>query len=320
MATVTDPLIPPSLADRLGHILKATGPNQIGINPRARYPAPDPGPALPVAILIRAANWLADQWQGPAQSYDRSRFYAQRLDELRAGQFPAAYWQAATPILDRTNKSTPISSEPWNGPINPAYTDPNRLPTDCRYRHTGDAYLTPAGDGTETFPAPGWRGEVNAGYFRDIWHAQQTFAFTLPTPLDQESRRPILVHTTTAIEATATTRGNWTWFTVEIAGRWLQVGELPAIWGDRTLAYWTSALQSPIALPDANPNGWSYATTLQRIQDAWRDNAAKSYLAYSGLQLNLATPPSKGRYYARNDAVRVTHHSTCAVYQAKDPP
>lgn len=319
MALVEGQIIPPSLANAFGVLIGNTGGNAVGLLPSATTPYPDTPRRILALDATAAANWLADAWQGPEQSYLRSAFYADRYDEIRSGIFLPEFWRPATQVSDNTLKSVPISSLPWTGAWNPTYYDPLRKATICIYKTTTLGYATPPDAGTELNPAPGWRGQVSNSYFRDVWHSQQSISFTLHYRDSQEGTRPLFIHTHTHINASSTIRGNKTWFKIAIAGHWYSIYETPWEIAAPTQDHWNENLQIPIVIPEPNPAGWSHTVDVTRIQNGRHTLLIQRPGRYTKFQVIIATPPSKGLYYSRNDAVRITHHSTCNVYQARTP-
>lgn len=319
MARVTAQALPPSLQDAYQDLVGDCGGKRVGLILGAHAPRRTLPDRRDGAIARRAAAWLAERWRSALDPHERSAFYLARRAEIEAGSFPATYWRSLTQFSDHTQRSLPYSVSAWTKPIEPAYQDPLRLPSKLRYKYTDNAYPTPAGDGAGTSPAPGWQGAVTGGRFEDQWHAQQRPCFNLHYPTWVGDTRPLVVRLVTDIEGRASTRGHRAWFAVTREARCLRVGETFSTLGGLAYVYWNPTLATPVEIPEDDPEGWTHALTLVHLKDLAGVLPPLSTAPYNRLILTVSTPPALGRYFARNDWVRVVHHTHATAYQARTP-
>jgi hypothetical protein len=319
MATVSNQHIPPSLLAAYGALLTAPGAHagltpRIGLKASARQAQPPP--ALDPALTLRrdAARWLLEQWQ----PNNPSLFYAQRLAEIRSDDFKPAYWHSVTPSRDRTEYGEPVIKA-YERPVNGLYADPLRLQTDCVYTTWSKTYPTPAGDGTALQPAPGWQGEVIGGVWRDLWFAQRRLTFFLPVSINKTDTRPILLVLASQVKAVASFRVNnawyarccWPYFFREPSGELQPKNYL--------ITNWQKSDVYPMALASESEHNWQCTHSLQVLRNPRLGDTFKQPANCNRLGVVITTPPGRGVYFARNDAVKVTHHETVSVYVGKEP-
>lgn len=278
---------------------------------------PPPPPVEMAAAAADAATWLADTWIGQKGAPGWSAFYAARFNEIITKSLAAPYWRTLNIEWDKTGIAYP-EVLPFSGTVSPAYDDPLRQPTDCRFNAYSRTYATPDYPSFGTDKSPGWAGTVDAGHFKDTWHATRILAFTIPTGQQSTTRRPIILHISTAIRCTATLRGNMTWFAIgtrtSIESSSWSPGEY-----DKPQTHYRPAWRFHGTLPGTSPGGWLH----DEVVEAWRygswgklenqQNSGEIVLA------EIGTPPSLGRYYAGNDSVVVLHDDTAAVWWPQQP-
>jgi hypothetical protein len=264
-----------------------------------------------------AATWLANAWIGQKEAFGWSEFYAARFNEVMTKNLEAPYWRSLETTWDRTGIAYPEVG-PFKGTVNPAYDDPFRQPTECQYHNYDRLYDTPTFPSMGADKSPGWAGAVDAGYFKDLWHATRILAFTIPTAQRTTTRRPIILHVTAAIRCTATLRGNVIWFAIGTKARIVGTSWTPSL-DDKPQAHYKPSWKFTGAIPDATPGGWLHDESV----DTWRYGSwnTLSTQPSSGqiVAVEIGTPPSLGRYYARNDSIVVLHDDTSAVWWPQKP-
>lgn len=264
-----------------------------------------------------AATWLTAAWCGNGDAGTRSAFYANRFNEIMAWRLQAPYWRALDLESDKTGVSYP-ELLPFEGAINPAYSDPLRQPTDCRYSKYDRAYPTPTYPSFGTDKSPGWQGEIQNGEFVDLWHATRILTCTIPTAQQTTTRRPIGIGMEITIEATATIRGNTTWFVPITVARVQNQGWNPVSEG-KTPTHYRPAWSGPSRLPGDSPGGWGHETTITAHRyGSWRWLESQQ-TSGSIVVIEIATTPSLGRYYSRNDYVTVTHDELVTAWWPQGP-
>lgn len=320
MAIVHHQQVPASLLDDYERIMVSVEPNtpssQVArIDPKARRPDLEPRAGRAARFAMQAATWLRDRWKTATDKAARSAFYRDRKTEILNGVFPAQHWHPTTITEDLTEYSVPTVSayyETWN----PAYFDPQRQASTCKYRDVTRFYPTPSGNGTETDPAPGWKGEVISNVWRDLYHAQRRFTFALPITVSKDDGRPIALWITAEITATATIRGNRNWFVLIVSPLYHQSNNTPGL-EKEAKTHWAREDAYPYGVPDDDPDGWNHTVRRTSVYDGrrfarWSPNSNR-------LTLRLSTPPSLGFYGSRNDSVTVYHHATVQAFIAKSP-
>lgn len=269
------------------------------------------------ALAEAAANWLVDAWFGAADKATRSHFYAERFSDCMEKRFAPPYWRELELQTDRTAIAYP-EVRPFQGQVNPAYADPLRQPTDCRYTSYSRLYNTPVYPSFGNDKSPGWQGEVQAGKFRDLWHAVRIQEFAIPAGQRQDTSRPISLHLDITIEASATIRGNKIWFVPLTRARVRNSPWTPGV-SDKVLTHFYPTWQTSSAIPGDSPGGWSH----DAIMSLWRYGSWQSiefqWKQGSVLLIEVATIPSLGRYYSRNDQITVTNDETVRVWWPQRP-
>lgn len=288
------------------------------VQPGARAPTPPTTPPTEMAAAAaEAATWLADAWIDQQETTTWSVFYADRFNEIITKTITAPYWRELEIQWDKTGIAYPRVLE-FHGTINPAYDDPLRQPTDCRYHAYDRLYATPTYPSMGSDKSPGWEGAVDAGYFKDAWHTTRILAFTIPTAQRGATRRPIIMHVTTAIRATATIRGNQIWFTIGTKARITNSSWTPN-YDDEPQTHYRPTWRFTGAMPGASPGGWVHDENI----DLWRYGSWKALdkQQNSGqvVLVEIGTTPSLGRYYALNDSVVVLHDDTATIWWPQKP-
>lgn len=321
MSRVTSQAVPPSLLMEYQRLFRTTDLSDplgrlISLNPTVRAGEGEAENSPNVRTARTAAQWLTDQWLPGAATSVRADFFAARKAEILAGSYPSTYWWTPAPTSDMTEYCAPIFQEvltPENSSINPLYWDETRKPQRCAYQDVHHSYATPSPPGTEQNPAPGWKGSITAGIWRDQYHAQRRRYYTLPITVRRYTTHPVLLDLTAAIQATASTRGHRHWFT-------LALKVWPGLRGPEkgaTFLYVTDD-RYLTAIPPADLNGWSHSLSRRLIRPAM-DYINVSWSNATTLTVRAATVPARGYYFARNDAVTVYHQIALTLAIAKAP-
>lgn len=293
--------------------------NQVAsVQVSARAPASATKQPTEMAAAAKAgATWLANTWVGQQKAAGWSAFYADRFNEIITRCTTAPYWRSLETEWDKTAIAYP-EVLPFNGTINPAYDDPFRQPTDCRYNAYSRLYDTPTYPSYGADKSPGWAGEVDAGFFKDSWHTTRIIAFTIPTAQRNDTRRPAILHITAAITATATTRGNAIWFTVGTKSRIENSGWTPGV-SDKPGAHYKKTWQFTREIPGPSLGGWTHEESIEVWRyGSWR-TLERQPTSGQIVIVEIGTPPSLGRYYALNDSVYVLHDDTANVWWPQKP-
>lgn len=324
MAIVIGSNVPPSLAVQLATTLgmKARPGGEGLIAVRTAPSFSDRAPLKRRALSLfatSAASWFRTHWAGHYPLIDGASFFAARKADLLATRFPPTYWMPATLIEDVTQVGTPGEVYVDDVQPGPPYTDPLHRNTVCKITTLSNTYPTPTGHGTEQQPAPGWAASTLNTATRDLYLAQRRLTFSLPLSCSETDPRPVAVHLTGTITATATTRGNVLWFLPTVSGQFWATSQSPLAPKPKIMAFWVQSQRQPLIIPAENPYGWEYEHAVDTIQDGtawalWRigDQANR-------LWLYVGTPPTRGRYHARNDAIQVYHSLQVTIYLGKGP-
>ncbi|MEY3288023.1 MAG: hypothetical protein RLZZ419_265 [Pseudomonadota bacterium] len=319
MAKVNTQIIPPSLISGYTKVFTVGNPRlygfkNVGLNQTARIPQAlhISNPAL--QVQIDAAKWLVEQWQPRF----KSQFYADRLAEIKAFIFDEKYWHLVTPSRDRTEWGEPEINA-YEGPINLVYDDPLRIKTKCLFELWSKVYDTPFGEGTSENPRPGWKGTVIDQIWRDLWFAQRRLIYGLPVTINFNNRRPVLIDLQSQIEATASFKASKLWFARAVWPKFLNETGTAYVFTNYLQTGWLNSDLVPINLV-SDSGQYFHCTDNQRLlrtayNPSWKPNTT----AYNRLSLVVATPPSRGRYFAGNDNVQVSHNETVNVLIGKKP-
>jgi len=322
MATVQNQAIPPSLATQLSKIITIashpTSTDEIArINPRVFQPEPEEEDGALAYFATETATWLREWWAYSIPETERSTFFAARKADLWNAVFPSTYWHTATLLEDVTELGRPAWVLPSIEDVNPAYFDPAHRPSNCPITTISDAYQTPTDGGTLERPAPGWSGAINDGIFSDTYQAQRRLLFALPIAFDSEDKRPLALRLDCQVTATATIRGNAIWFVVNSKPDLWHTDTPPAGPTNEVHTNWVSAYRQPLMLPADAPEGWSHTHAATYVRNAALRTHIEDQRYYNRAWIRLATPPSRGRYFSRNDAVTVRHTITASLHIAK---
>ena len=320
MAIVQNQAVPSSLAATFSALLNSSNPapggsSVVSVNPSAINPTAQVPATHTLEFVSRAAQWLTDKYALSLSTAARSAFYAARRAEMLAGTFDPTWWESGALIGDYVQRAVPTTF-PYNDPIPPEYNDPLRQPTSASYKHYSNQYLYTAADGTDTQPFPGWRGQVIAGKFYDIYHAQRSLRYRFTRNIEKNDDTPIAVYMTITISAVATLRGNRLWFTPNtwIKPFWSDVSQSSS---DTINSWWKPAQRWAGNMPAENPAGWTHIVDRIELFDGQGPLDWEFLSSGNGLELRIITAPARGKYFARNDQVEVHHTISCGCYLAK---
>lgn len=323
MARVTDQAVPPSLADRFSEIWAMVECRESdALDTRLKY-VPD-GRSLyqPDSHLGKLAMetgaWFRSNWTSQVPANDLSSFYASRKADIFTGSFPSDFWTLCSPTQDYTERCYPSEVMLYNKPLNPLYYDANRLPSYSISDKILSSYATPARPGTEQQPSPGWKGVVLSGMWRDLYLAQRRYRFTLPSIQTKYETRPTVLVISATIEATASFRGVSSWFQVQTMPfffRFSPYGNTPPV---RVCSAWEQEFIQPQDIPPADPFGWAYSYDTDIIRSAHANAEYQKGADCDRLWVRIASPPSRGLFFGRNDAVQVWCNAAAHLYVARD--
>lgn len=324
MARVTDQNMPVDIRLALGDVLHNTdpvsGPGRIiKINPRASArPAVSAGGAL-VYFSANTGRWFHRNWGSTLPRSQRADFRAARQADVLTSEYPAEWWYQAAVLEDVTELARPAWVLPSRGRLDPEFWDATHRPGNCPITRIAATYPTPSGDGTPEQPAPGWAGQVEDRVFGDLYQAQRRLLFALPRDHTPNTERPVALRIGASIEAQASHRGSDAWFIVVSRPYWwhTSAGSPPA--PPDVLTDWTVAQVVPFILPADSVSPWRFEHQVTVSRNAEIGGALDYFTPYNRLWVRVATPPSRGRYFLRNDWVRVLVRSTVEVFMARGP-
>jgi hypothetical protein len=319
MAKVIGQSIPPSLAGGYGDVMTsgagdANSRGVCGLNNTVRGAKEKSTGNAILRLRREAATWLRDNW---APAYPSS-FYKERLEEIRNYDFDERYWYQVLPTRDRTEYGVPFVAAN-EGPFNMQYDDPLRRQTNCIFDQWSKYYATPLGDGTLSEPAPGWQGEVQNYYFRDLWFAQRRLTFFLPVLINEGDKRPVLIDLQSTIKAVASFRVNHAWYARCLWTYFFSEGlqELPS--KNFLITKWKQSDIYPMDLISLYEDSWECTNNLRVLRNAYSNDNFHGFINCNRLGIVVTSPPSRGVYFARNDDVMVSHHETVTLYIGKGP-
>ena len=319
MAKVNSQIIPPSLIAGYKTVFvqptpQGSGFKRVGVNMTARKPKPAYVSNDVLSIQNSAAQWLVEQWQ----PLHVSQFYADRLAEIKAFVFNETYWHNLTPSRDTTEYGEPTIGG-YSGPINHVYDDPLRIKTKCVYGDWTKSYNTPYGEGTADNPRPGWQGTVLEQIWRDLWFAQRRLVYALPVPINLNKPRPVLIDLASQITATASFRHCLFWYARPVWPYFFNETGTPYTFDKYLINNWRASDIVPMELVSESGQYFQCTDTQRILRTAYEKSWKPNVTGYNRLSLVVATPPSRGAYFARNDNVRVTHYETVNVLVGKKP-
>ena len=313
MAKVKSQIIPPSLIAGYKKVFTVGNPRlfgfkQVGVGITTRNPQPVKVSKSAMTLQFEAAQWLVDQWQ----PLNRSQFYAERLAEIKAYAFDEKYWHLVTPSRDITEWGEPVINA-YEGPINGVYDDPLRIKTKCVYYDWTNSYNTPFGEGTLENPRPGWKGTVIDHIWQDLWFAQRRLVYGLPVTINLADRRPILIDLQSEVTATASFRVNSIWYARTVWPKLFNETGTPFVFDKYLITNWRNTDIVPMELVSDSGQYFHCTDTKRILRTAYEKRWKPNTTAYNRLSLVIATPPSRGVYFARNDNVQVSHNETVNV-------
>ena len=319
MAKIITQAVPPSLAADYGALFTVPSAGkirsgQVNVKSQVRL-SEDRSNSDPFLLSVKqAADWLVENWS-PQNS---SSFYADRRSEILAHNFDPLFWYELTAINDRTECGVPAVGIS-NDIQKPAYVDPLRLPSKNTYELWSSFYPTPAGLGTELQPSPGWQGAVIDGVYRDLWFAQRRLFFNLPVLVSYNVYRPVLCLLSGTVTADTNFRGNSAWFArclwpAFFQSQYAYLGEVNYL-----VSIWNAIDKVPIELPAETSNNWHFEHNAVVLRDISLIPPCPHRKNCNRLNLVVSTPPARGRYFARNDAIRVSHAETVQIFVGRTP-
>lgn len=316
--------VPPSLANALARVARVSSSNKSGrrvISPAMDLFDPEPGYRgnSTIALFSKAANWLTLHHAGHLSKTAQSACYAERLAELRAGLFPAEYWWTTTPAASWADWGAPWEVLPYEGEINPLYYDPLRMPSKCRIPEQTRYYPLPIGNGTELEPGPGWKGAVISNLYRELYAVRARFWIPMPGGQTRDTLRPAVLSIASSMTATATKRGNKSWFYV-VCQSYLRAtqgltGATSVDWHNN----WSPHNRRPLTIPDTHIGGWSFTHEQTLITDPVTFARYINKTEINWLELPIWTPTAQGVYFSGNDDVEFHGNHTPTLYTPRTP-
>lgn len=207
----------------------------------------------------------------------------------------------------------------YEGPINGVYDDHLRIKTKCLYGNWTKSYNTPVGVGTEDNPRPGWKGTVIDQIWRDLWFAQRRLVYSLPVSISLANRRPILIDCQSEVSGTASFRVNSIWYARTVWPMLFNETSRPFVFSKYLITNWRTTDVVPMELVSDSDQYFHCTDSKRILRTAYEKNWETIATAYNRLGLVIATPPSRGLYFARNDNVQVSHNETVNVLIGKTP-
>ena len=325
MAKAINQSIPPSLRAGVARVLSIPGSTAgaggvIGLARLARNTAVPPVPPRALAILRNTSVWFASHWGASQHNEDPRLFQQNRRADLYALTFPEKYWYELQAIEDVTDYGEPTIGV-YAGDLNKPWFDETRLPSVCEFGSALRSYPTPSGQGTQQNPGPGWEGAVISGVWRDLWFAQRRLTYALPKllyrPVGRRIERPTLVVVEGSVTAEASFRGYESWFALGVWPYLYHDVNSPPPQPAPLITHWLQDdLARMIMAPDL-VSDWTCTANWRTLRNAVQKPSFEDRPTANRLMLRITTPPSRGIYFARNDAVRVSQSVTVRVYQAK---
>lgn len=322
MAKISGQSIPPSLAAQFNQIITPPHDNRwhtvtTNVNRKVYAAQPTHGRQRLLRIFHNAPTWIAEQWAHKAGHEISGGYLAQRKN-LMDYIFEPPYWRQATVIADYVEYGVPVVSA-YTDEINPAYNDPLRQPSTCTYSTPTNTYATPAGHGTPSQPGPGWAGEVSGGIYRDLWFAQRVTKWAMPTVGSSIDNRPIIIKLDSTVTANASFRGVKSWYYRSIFTRFYSHNTENRLPPPYIITKWKRDYKLAIALPGDETTGWNHTDTRTMLFDA-REAWAVKFTGYvDRMKMVITSPPGRGRYFGRNDAISVWHDSNPEVFVGMAP-
>lgn len=321
MALVQGQNIPPSLATAYGRHIRSntsweyTG-TQSGINGQQFYGVEPDNRNYLLRQAHFAADWLAERHAPTLRGRALAEWRTPIIADILAGSFSPEYFEAGVLLNDFTQEKIPECFLDADG-VDPAYADPARVASYCRYHGYTSNYVTPAPNTEPPNPSPGWFGDVQGGEFQDRWAAQRRLDYNFQSFVFTKDRRPLFIVADCQWDLSASFRGNRLWASANV---------MALHWNNLTTPddYWRQAHfhpnhnwvhRFPVA-PAATP--WAETINRRIITDVTKRHGAKLLNNRKNISLYLAPSPPFGRYFARNDWCRCWFSSSVAVYNAID--
>ena len=325
MAKAINQSIPPSLRAGVAKVLSIPGSTSgagavIGLAPSARFGQKAPVPPRSLRILRDASVWLDGHWPDDQHGEDPRLFQQNRREEIYSLTFPEKYWYELQPLEDVTDYGEPTIGV-YAGDLNKPWFDETRLPSVCEYGTALRSYPTPSGQGTPQNPGPGWQGAVIAGVWRDLWFAQRRLTYALPVtlyrPTGRTIERPVLVVVEGSVTAEASFRGYESWFALGVWPYLYHDVNTPPPMPAQLITHWHQDDMARMVMAPDLVSDWTCTANWRTLRNAVQKPGFEDRPTANRLMLRITTPPSRGIYFARNDAVRVSQSVTVRVYQAK---
>ena len=289
----------------------------IGVLPFTPDDSTDPALKLRRKHAEFTANWLADHHPSIVSIVGLSTFLSARITELMSGIFDPDYFSIAEKISDTTEYGTPFVNIP--GPDQPPqFAEPSRLNSYCTFDLASSAYQTPPPATGLPSPSPGTYGEVQGGYFRDIWLAQQRTRHALPATLSKAAPRPICWDISISCDAQASHRYNKTLFGFRLA---LSFGEngYQQYQEQKFIIDEARYERNRLRFLTSSAPGYNRVAAWRNWGISFTSAKARHYYPISSqtIDLILCPQPSMGLYHFANDWQSTSWVFTPTVYVPK---
>ncbi len=313
--------IPPSLAAGFAAVIRpqvrvADGQVILSRNPDALFPArSDNRPAI-LRDAHSAADWLLSHHFSGVSAALASDLRASMVTDFVAGVFDSVHWFSYNPWRKLAQLSMPVCV-PSTGTPNPAYVDPLKLQSYCKYISSSDTYPVPAVGSVLPQPYPGWSGSVSGGYFQDSYHVQRVFTFPVSVGAFQLPDRPAFFVVDVTLSFTGTSGGNRRWPNVAIAVRRHRLVDTRDTVPDATLWYVQPERKWRLPVAAKTP-GWSQTITRRLIFSMREFDGADFVPNDKYISLWLSPVPPSGRYFSLNDSCDCSFDASASVFFAKN--
>lgn len=276
------------------------GPITVGARPFFPEDYTDPVLKLRRKHAEFTADWLAGHHPTAASIQGRAAFVSSRVSELMAGIFNPDFFATAEQISNTTEYGTPYVYIP--GPAQPPqFAEPSRLNSYSSFNLASSAYTTPAPGTGLPNPSPGYYGEVQGGYFRDLWLAQQRTRHVLPSVLSARAPRPIWWDISISCDARASHRYNKTMFGFRLA---LSFGEngYQQYQEQKFIIYTARYESNRLRFRTASTPGYNRAASWRKWEVMYTDPTGADFYTTNSKTIDviLCPQPSMGIYHFGN--------------------